>query len=177
MTEIVIIAAVAQNGVIGRNNDIPWRLSEDFKRFKRLTLGHPCLMGEATFRSLPDASRPLRGRENIVLTLNPDFIPDGVTLFHDFDASIQYVRSHTAPKAFVIGGASIYGLAIRIADTLELTRLHREYEGEVHFPAFDRADWQLVNSEDHEGIDSVSNCAVRFTYETYKRLHHARASR
>lgn len=170
MTEIVVIAAVAQNGVIGSRNDIPWRLSEDFKRFKRLTLGYPCLMGEATFRSLPDSSRPLPGRENIVLSLNPDFIPEGVTLFHDFDASIEYLRKSQVPKAFVVGGASIYRLAVRIADTLELTRLHRDYVGEVYFPEYDRSDWQLVSAEEHDGIDSISHCSVRFTYETYKRL-------
>ncbi|HMA91811.1 MAG TPA: dihydrofolate reductase [Polyangiaceae bacterium] len=170
MTEIVVIAAVAQNSVIGSSNDIPWRLSEDFKRFKRLTLGHPCLMGEATFRSLPDSSRPLPGRENIVLSLNPDFIPDGVTLFRDFDASIEYLRNSQVPKAFVVGGASVYRLAIRIADTLELTRLHRNYVGEVYFPEYDPSDWQLVSAEDHDGIDSINHCAVRFTYETYKRL-------
>ena len=171
MTEIVVIAAVARNGVIGRKNDIPWRLSEDFKRFKRLTLGHPCLMGEATFRSLPDSSRPLPGRENVVLTLNPDFLPEGVTLFHDFDASIEYLRNSNTDKAFVVGGASIYRLAVRIADTLELTRLHRDYEGEVYFPDYDPSEWEIVNAEDHEGLDKVSNCAVRYTYETHKRLH------
>lgn len=169
MTEIIIIAAVADNGVIGSKNDIPWRISEDFKRFKRLTLGHPCIMGDATYESLPAPSRPLRGRENIVLTLNRAYQPEGVTLFYDFDEAIAYVRTKRVDKAFITGGATIYGLAMRVADTLELTRVHREFQGDVRFPDYDPSEWHLIFEESHEGHDSVSNTPVRFSYETYQR--------
>jgi len=169
MTEIVVIAAVAQNGVIGRKNDIPWRISDDFRRFKRLTMGCPCIMGDATFESLPDSSRPLPGRENVVLTLDPNYRPTGVTLYHDFDAAIAYVRTLGVDTAFITGGATIYRLAMHVADRLELTRIHRDYPGDVRFPDFDPAEWELATAEEHEGHDSIGNQIVRFTYETYRR--------
>jgi dihydrofolate reductase len=169
MTEIVIIAAVAENGVIGSKNDIPWRISEDFKRFKRLTLGHPCIMGRATFESLPPASRPLPGRENVVLTLNRDYQPLGVTVRHGFDEAIAYVRANGETQAYVTGGSSIYRLALEVADTLELTHVHRKVSGDVRFPEYDRDEWQLAFSEDHEGVDALSQTPVRFTYATYRR--------
>ncbi len=166
MTQIIIIAAVAENGVIGSKNDIPWRISEDFRRFKRLTFGHPCIMGRATYESLP--SRPLPGRENIVLTSNRDYQP-GVTLFHDFDEAIAYVHSKGEGKAFITGGATIYRLAMKVADVLDLTRVHRNFEGDVRFPDYDANDWERLFEETHEGVDSVSHQPVRFTYETYRR--------
>lgn len=169
MTEIIIIAAVAENGVIGNKNDIPWRISDDFKRFKRLTLGYPCLMGDATFASLPDTSRPLPDRENIVLSLDPAYRAEGATVFHDFDAAIAYVRNQGVEKAFITGGATIYRLALRVADTLELTRVHRSYEGEVRFPTFDPNQWTLVCEQTQEGLDRISATNVRFSYETYRR--------
>jgi dihydrofolate reductase len=167
MTQIIIIAAVAENGVIGAKNDIPWRISEDFKRFKRLTLGSPCIMGDATYESLP--SRPLPGRENVVLTLNREYRPQGVTLFHDFDAAIAYVRASGVDKAFITGGATIYRLALKVADVLDITRVHRSFEGDVRFPEFDRDEWEGIFEETHEGIDGVSGQPVKFTYETYRR--------
>ena len=167
MTQIIIIAAVAENGVIGRKNDIPWRISEDFKRFKRVTLGHPCIMGDATYESLP--TRPLPGRENIVLTLNRDYQPPGVTLFHDFDEAIAYVRAKGEEKAFITGGATIYRLAMKVADVLDLTRVHRAFDGDVHFPDYDANEWERFFEETHDGEDSVNHQLVRFTHETYRR--------
>lgn len=169
MTEIIIIAAVADNGVIGSKNDIPWRIGEDFKRFKRLTLGFPCIMGDATFASLPEASRPLPDRENVVLSLDPTYHAEGATVFHDFDAAIAYVRKQGVEKAFITGGATIYRLALKVADTLELTRVHRTYEGEIRFPEFDPKEWERVFDETLEGLDRISGATVRFTYETYRR--------
>ncbi len=167
MTEIIIIAAVAQNGVIGHRQGIPWRISEDFRRFKRLTLGYPCIMGDATYDSLP--RRPLAGRENVVLSLDPDYRRPGVTVFHDFDAAIAYVRGQGTAKAFVAGGATIYRLGLSVADTLELTRLDCPYPGDVFFPPFDEADWELVAEERHEGLDSVSGRRVGYAFLTYRR--------
>jgi dihydrofolate reductase len=169
VTEIIIIAAVAENGVIGSKDDIPWRISEDFKRFKRLTLGHPCIMGDATYASLPEVSRPLPGRENVVLSIDRSYRAEGATVFHDFDEAIGYVRQQGNSKAFITGGATIYALALSIADTLELTRIHREYEGDVRFPAFDGLGFELVSAETHQAIDRVSSELVRFTYETHRR--------
>ena len=169
MTEIVIIAAIAKNGIIGSRNDIPWRISDDFKRFKSLTLGHPCIMGDATFESLPEKSRPLPGRENIVLTLNHDYRPTGTTVFHDFSDAVHYVRNQGISKAFITGGATIYRLAMSVADTLELTHIHRNFEGDVYFPSYDPNQWQLMSSEDKDCFDANSGTPVSVTYATYKR--------
>ena len=169
MTELIVIAAVAQNGVIGRGSEIPWRISEDFKRFKALTMGHPCIMGDVTYESLPAKWRPLPGRENVVLAFDRSYHPEGTTVFHDFEEALAYVRGQGAPKAFIIGGASIYRLGVQVADTLELTRIHRDYEGDVYFPEFDLADWDLVAEIDEQSLDSVSGEVVRYSYLTYRR--------
>lgn len=169
MTQIIIISAVAQNGVIGSKNDIPWRISDDFKRFKALTMGHPCIMGDSTYKSLPEKSRPLPGRENVVLTLDPNYHPEGATVFNDFNEAIAYVRNKGEEKAYITGGATIYKLGLAVADTLELTRIHRDVDGDVRFPEYNPDDWQLIASEDHEAMDTISNTMVKFTYETYKR--------
>ena len=92
MTKIVVIVAIAQNGVIGRKKDIPWRLSQDFQRFKKLTMGSPCIMGDVTYESLPETSRPLPGRENIILTFDHDYHPEGTRVFYSFDDAIGYVK-------------------------------------------------------------------------------------
>jgi len=169
MTELIVIAAVAQNGVIGRDNDIPWRISADFQRFKRLTLGHPCIMGQATYESLPEKSRPLPGRENIVLSLDPAFRRPETTQFSDFQAALRYVRERGEQKAFITGGATIYRLALPFADTLELTVIHHDYAGTVFFPKFEEGDFEMVADLPEQGQDSLSGLEVHFSYRTYRR--------
>ncbi len=173
MTELIVIAALANNGVIGRKNDIPWRISADFQRFKRLTLGHPCIMGQATYESLPEKSRPLPGRENIVLSLDPSFFCPQATQFSDFEAALRYVRERGEEKAFITGGATIYRLALPFADTLELTHIHHDYEGTVYFPPFEDGDFELVSELDQVGQDSLNQREVRFSYRTYRRRQSA----
>jgi dihydrofolate reductase len=168
MNQIIIIAAISENGIIGSKNDIPWRISEDFKRFKKLTLGHPCIMGDITYKSLPEKSKPLPGRENIVLSLDPTYKPLDVTLFSDFNKSIEYIKNKD--KAFIIGGATIYKLGLGVANTLELTRIHKNYNGDIRFPDIDYSKWEKINTENHTGIDLVNNISVEFSYETYKRI-------
>ena len=125
MPEIVIIACTARNGVIGNGPEIPWSIKEEFRHFAETTMGSPCIMGDVTYESLPPAFKPLPGRENIVLTLDPDYNPEGVTLFRSWDEAMAYVRGLEAPRVFICGGASIYRLGMSVADTLELTRLDR----------------------------------------------------
>jgi dihydrofolate reductase len=169
MTRIVIIAAVAQNGVIGRSSSIPWRLSEDYARFKRLTMGYPCIMGSVTFESLPAASRPLPGRENIVLTHNIGYCPKGATVFHTFPAAIEYVRRRGVDKAFIAGGAAIYQLGLAIAERLELTRIHHDITGDRFFPPICWDEWELVTQEDRQAVDQISGDPLDFSYLTYQR--------
>lgn len=171
MTEIAVIVAVAQNGVIGRQkeNDIPWRLSEDFQHFKELTMGCPCIMGDITYESLPKKSRPLPGRENIVLTFDKSYHPEGTTVFYRFEDAIDYVRQKGVERAYITGGASIYRLGMAIADVFELTRIHRDIEGDIYYPAVDWDRWELIRQEDHTGIDKVSGDRLLFSYLTYHR--------
>ena len=169
MPEIVMIACAAGNDVIGNGPDIPWSIREDFRHFAELTAGSPCVMGDVTYESLPPKSKPLPGRENIVLTLDPDYEPDGVTLFRDFEAAMEYLESHTADQVFICGGATIYRLGMEKADTLELTRLDRDYEGDATVPTVDPEVWRLEDVEEASGLDRISNEAVTFQYQTWRR--------
>ncbi|MBR9691182.1 serine hydroxymethyltransferase [Candidatus Woesearchaeota archaeon] len=169
MTEIIVIVAVAKDGTIGKNNDIPWRISEDFQHFKDQTTGHPCIMGDKTYESLPDSAKPLPGRENIVLTFDKNYKPEGTTIFHDFNQAIEYCKKNNEEKIFITGGATIYKLGMRIADTFELTRIQKDYNGDVFFPEIRWSEWKLFKQEDHEGIDKNSSEEVKFSFMTYKR--------
>ena len=146
MAEIIVIVAVAQNGVIGKDGDIPWRIKEDFQHFKDLTMGHPCIMGDKTYESLPENAKPLPGRENIVLTFDKNYHPEGTTIFHSFEEAIEYCKDKE--KVFITGGASIYKLGLKAADILELTRIHKDFEGDVFFPEINFDEWELIKKED-----------------------------
>ena len=169
MPELVIIACAAKNDVIGRGPDIPWSIKEDFRHFSGLTMGSPCIMGDVTYESLPPKFRPLPGRENIVLSLNPEYEPEEATLFRDFHQALDYVRGLPSPRAFICGGATIYRLAMAMADTLEITRLDRSYPGDATFPSIDPGTWELTRSTPASGLDRISGEQVTFTYQTWKR--------
>jgi len=145
--KVVIIAAIADNGVIGAAGKIPWHISDDLKRFKSLTLGHPVVMGRKTYDSL---GKPLPGRRNIVLTRGPS-IP-GVECFAGLDAALAACRTETV---FIIGGAELYQQALPLADTLMLTHVHRQVTGDTHFPDFDRKQWHEVAREDYPDCSFV----------------------
>ena len=98
MTEIIVIVAIAQNNAIGKDNDIPWHIKEDFEHFKEATMGYPCIMGDKTYESLPDFAKPLPGRENIVLTFDKEYKPEGTTIFYDFNEAIDYVKKNNEEK-------------------------------------------------------------------------------
>lgn len=163
-TQIIVIAAIAKNNVIGKDNDIPWRIKEDFKHFKDMTLGYPCIMGDKTYESLPDNAKPLKQRENIVLTFDKDYHPKGTTVFDDFNKAIQYCKDNQEKKVFIIGGRTIYSLGLKVADILELTHLDKEFEGDVYFPDIDYSIWELIKKEDH-----VDNTYGKYSFCTYRR--------
>ncbi|MBU0628213.1 MAG: dihydrofolate reductase [Nanoarchaeota archaeon] len=169
MTDIVVIVAIAQNGAIGKNNEIPWHIKEDFLHFKEKTMGCPVIMGDKTYDSLPANSRPLPGRENIVCTLLPDYKAEGATLFHDFNKAIEYVKGKGVEKAFVIGGATIYKLGMKVADVFELTRIYHDYDADAFYPEIDFSDWEEIAKDDHSGIDIKNKMNVKFSFITYKR--------
>jgi len=156
MSEIVLVLAVAQNGVIGKDGGIPWHISEDMKRFKALTLGHTVVMGRKTWDSLP--RKPLPGRVNVVVTRQTDWQAEGaVTAF-----SLGQATSGTSGVVMIIGGAEIYERALPLASRIELTEVHRAFDGDAHF-TFDRDGWNEAAREDHVTPDGLSYSYVTLT--------------
>lgn len=141
--KIVFVVAVARNGVIGRENKLPWRLKRDLAHFKATTLGHPILMGRRTWDSL---GRALPGRRNLVVTRDDSYRADGPEIFRSIDAALAAVRDGTV---FVIGGAEIFRQLLDRADAIVLTEVHADVPGDVHFPAFDRAAFVETRRESH----------------------------
>ena len=141
---LVLLAAVADNGVIGREGTLPWHLPDDLKRFKALTLGKPVLMGRRTAESI---GRPLPGRRNLVLTSQAASPVEGMEAVASLDEALA--RCAQSGEVCVIGGAGLYGLTLPRADALELTWVHATVAGDVHFPAFDRAAWREVSRSEH----------------------------
>jgi len=145
MTPIVtLIVAVADNGVMGRDNALPWHLPDDLKRFKRLTMGKPIVMGRRTFDSI---GKPLPGRQNIVVTRDTNYQRGGVTVVHDAEAALR--AAGAVPEIMVIGGAELFRTLLPRAGRLHLTRVHGNIEGDVMWPAVDERDWRLVERESH----------------------------
>jgi dihydrofolate reductase len=143
---ICIIAAVARNGIIGSGNQMPWRLPEDMKRFKQLTLGHAVIMGRRTFDSIIATSgKPLSGRDNIVVTRSREWARPDCRAVHSLEAALAAV--HEPQDAFVIGGAEIYALALPIAGRLYMTEIERDFDGDTFFPDFDRSRWHEVSRQ------------------------------
>jgi dihydrofolate reductase len=150
----IIIAAVAENRVIGKDGDIPWHFPEDLKHFKQKTTGHSVIMGRKTYFSLPEAYRPLPNRKNIVLSRsNPD-LPESVKLANSLDEAWELAREF-GEKAFVIGGAGIYSQTLEEADKMILTEVHKEYDGDTYFPEWNRENWEDVKREDRNEFSFV----------------------
>jgi dihydrofolate reductase len=157
MSEIVLVLAVAENGVIGKNGDIPWRISDDMKRFKALTMGHTVVMGRKTWDSLP--KKPLPGRVNVVVTRQVDWHADGARVA----SSLGQATSGTSGTVMIIGGAEIYDRALPMASRIELTEVHRAFEGDARF-VFDRTGWHETTREDR-----VTPDGLRYSYVTLTR--------
>ena len=145
-TRVSLIAALSENHVIGRAGDLPWRLSRDLKRFKRVTMGHHLLMGRKTFDSI---GRPLPGRTSVVISRNRELaLPEGVVRAGRFEEALAVARAAGDEEAFVIGGGQIYALALPYGDRLYLTRVLEEVEGDAFFPHVEFGQWQLAFAED-----------------------------
>jgi dihydrofolate reductase len=139
---VSIIAALARNRAIGRGNGMPWRLPEDLKRFRRLTMGRAVIMGRKTLESI---GAPLSGRDNIVITRSRDWFRSGCIVAHSLEAALAAVGEEQ--DAYVIGGAQIYALAMPHARRLFLTEIERDFDGDAFFPEFDRSRWREVSRE------------------------------
>lgn len=140
---ISLVVAVARNGVIGRDNALPWHLRSDLKRFKALTMGKPMLMGRKTYESI---GKPLPGRRSIVLTRDRAFAAPGVAVVHDWDGALA---AADAPELAVIGGSAVFDLAMPHADRIYLTEVEAEPEGDVTLPDFDRSRFRETLRERH----------------------------
>lgn len=161
-----IIVAMADEGVIGRDGDLPWRLPADLRFFKRVTMGHHLLMGRRTWESI---GRPLPGRSIIVLTRERSGGAErfaGCQVAHDLPQAIEQARVAGDDEAFVAGGAEVYARALPLADRMYLTRVWASVEGDTRFPAYEASEWVEVSREDHEPDDRH---AFRFSFMTLDR--------
>jgi dihydrofolate reductase len=168
MIEIVLIVAVAENGVIGAQGGIPWRQKSDMQRFKAMTMGRPIVMGRKTFMSFP--RRPLPGRTNIVITRDPHFREPGAVVTGSVAEALAIARGdalrRSAAEIAVIGGAEIYAQTMPLANRLEITEIHARPDGDTIFPAVDPSVWRQDAREDHPS-DSHNDAA--FSYVTWVR--------
>ena len=155
--EIILIAAMACNRVIGCDNAIPWDIPGEQARFKKITMGHPLIMGRKTWQSI---GRPLPGRRNIVVTRNKDFKAPGGEVVHSLEQGIAACRG--GKKIFIIGGEQLYRSGLDQADTLILTLLDREVDGDAFFPEFSCPPFELVQTE-------KINYPVPYSIQTYQR--------
>jgi len=153
---IALVVAVAENGVIGRGNALPWRLSADLRRFKALTMGHTVIMGRKTFDSI---EKGLTGRRNLVVSRNPEFRPEGATRVPSLEAAFN--EAGPTGEVFVIGGADIYRQAMPVADKIYLTLVHATPEGDAHFPLPEGTEWALVSTEPR-GADDKNEYSSEF---------------
>ena len=167
--KISMVVAAAQNGVIGRENDMPWRLSTDLKRFKALTLGKPVIMGRKTWESI---GRPLPGRLNVVITRNADFAPEGASVVHSLDEAVALAKTHAENEQIdeicIIGGGNIYAQALPMADVVHLTHVLADIEGDTTFPDLDPAEWQVISSENVPAGDKDSHPTNYCVYQRKK---------
>jgi dihydrofolate reductase len=177
-TKISLLAAVARNGVIGHQGRLPWHLPEDLRRFKRLTLGHPVIMGRKTYDSiLQSLGKPLPGRENIVVTRSAEFIAPGRRSAGSIEAALAAAsQAPGGDQVFVIGGAEIYRLAFPFATQLDMTEIDADFEGDARFPAYDSDQWLELAREAGSGEAGTGEAGVkdtapplRYAFVTYQR--------
>jgi dihydrofolate reductase len=158
---ITLIVAVADNGVIGRDNALPWSLPEDLKRFKRITMGKPIVMGRKTFESI---GRPLPGRLNVVVTRDAAYARDGITVVHDVEGAVR--AAGDAAEIMIIGGADLFRLFLPRATRVHLTRVQAQVEGNVLWTPLDPADWRIAERETY---DADERHAYPMTFEMWER--------
>ncbi len=158
---IILIAAVAENYALGKNNDLLWHLPLDFKRFKEITSGHYIIMGRKTFESFP---RPLPNRTHVIITRQKDFKYEGCIVAQDLEKAIAICPKNE--DIFIIGGGEIYAQSIHLADQLDITRVHHSFDADVYFPKIDPEVWELIsetfNSKDEKHL-------FDYTFQKYTR--------
>ena len=158
--EITLIAAASENNVLGKDNQLIWHISDDLKRFKQFTQGHAIIMGRKTFESFP---KPLPNRTHIVITRQPNYpASEGIVVVNSIEKAIAAIKNDKQP--YIIGGGEIYSLFMPWAHKIELTRIHKHFEGDAFFPEIDPEQWKLVASQKHPATTEQN---LSFSYLTY----------
>ncbi|MNE48791.1 Dihydrofolate reductase [compost metagenome] len=158
---IIMIAAVAENNALGKNNELVWHLPNDFKRFKSLTTGHHIIMGRKTFESFP---KPLPDRVHIVISRQENYKPEGCIVVDSIEKAIALCPEND--DSYVIGGGEIYNLALPFTDIIELTKVHHSFDADAFFPKINKSEWILVEAEENYKDEKH---LYDYTYETYIR--------
>ena len=163
---ILLVAAIAQNGVIGRGNALPWRLKSDMQHFRALTMGKPVVMGRKTYLSI---GRPLKGRTTIVVSRDRSFVAPGIVVAPSLDAALRTARGDALRRntdtIVVAGGAEIYAQAVPLATRLAITLVRKRIEGDAYFPAIDPNEWRESTRSEHEAVDEDEAAFAFVTYE------------
>ena len=159
-----IIVAMSENHVIGLNGDMPWRMSDDLRRFKTITMGHHILMGRKTYDSI---GRPLPGRTSVVISRTATYDDPNIRIVRSLDAGIEIASGDS--EIFITGGAQIFALSLPIVNRIYLTQLHCDLEGDTHFPDVDWSQWQLLEDEPHTADHRNQ---YDFSFQTYQRATH-----
>jgi dihydrofolate reductase len=159
---IAIVVAVAENNVIGKDNQLIWHLPADLRFFKNLTMGHPILMGRKTYESI---GKPLPGRTTVIITRQQDFEATGCIVVNSIDEAIAEAQT-IDQDVYIIGGAEIYKQALTKTDTIYLTRVHHTFDGDTFFPELDESNWEVASEEKHEPDEKNK---YSFSFITLKR--------
>lgn len=160
--KVALIVAMDEQGLIGKDNDLPWKISADLQYFRRTTMGKPIIMGRNTHESI---GRPLPGRQNIVISSQQNYRAEGCDVVHSIDAALALCSD--VEQVMVMGGASLYQQILPLADTLYLTRVHASLDGDTWFPEWSEQDWQLISSEDHQADE---NNEFDYSFQLYQRI-------
>lgn len=160
---IAIVVAAAENNVIGKDNNLIWYLPADLKHFKRLTMGHPMVMGRKTYESI---GKPLPGRTSVVVTSQQDYSAEGCVVVHSLQDALREAQQLDPEQVSVIGGANVYEQALPSANVVYLTRVHHAFEGDVYFPELPPQEWELTEEEHH---DPDEKNKYSYTFQTYRR--------
>ncbi|MEH7236478.1 dihydrofolate reductase [Bacillus sp. JJ1562] len=159
---ISLLLAMDKKQLIGKDNDLPWRLPADLAYFKRVTMGHPIIMGRKTYDSI---GRPLPGRENIIVTRDTSYKAEGCKVIHSIDEIVK-MNDETDQELFVIGGAEIFKEILPYSDRLYITEIEEVFEGDTYFPEFDKAEWKVISKE--KGIKDEKN-PYEYTFFVYEK--------
>ncbi|MCK5700078.1 MAG: dihydrofolate reductase [Cyclobacteriaceae bacterium] len=143
----IIMAAIAKNNVIGKDNNLIWHLPADLRFFKQTTKGHTLIMGRKTFESL---GNPLPHRDTLVVTRYATYTSEGITVIHSLESALAYAEKNRLEKVFILGGGEIYRQSMDIADKLIITEVHAEFEGDTYFPEIDTEMWKEIHREEHK---------------------------